>query len=510
MDTFHVNRLCTAAAVLVSVLLIVPRPASSESPNGHRGGVLNVALEADFPTFDPLRMGALADREVAMSFYDTLLNIDEKGNLVPNLAESYTASDDLTSFDLKMRGGIKFHDGTLLDADAVVFNLKRLMDPKNHCRCTADVAVISTVEKIGPLEVRIHTKAPAAHFLAVLTDVAGIMASPTALQKSGADYGMNPVGTGPFVFKEWKKGNYLEAVRNPSYWKKGKPFLDKVFYRPIPDEQVRMSSLRAGNVDVMLVPGPKDVAEAENAKNLQVIDAGSLGTVFVMFNAKNGPTADVRVRRALAYATNRPLLNKVINHDVYKVANTPFGSGLSPHEKVDGYPNYDLKKSQELLEAVGKPVNITLSVQLGPLALQTGQVLQQMWKRAGVNVEIKQFEQVQHIQNAISNQFEASLFRWPGRADPDLNVYQFFKSDSPRNYARFSDPKMDQLLEKARRTTDPAQRDVVYKSISDLLTQQMPYLFLNYYTSYMLATPKVHGIQKVPDGLLRVDSVWKD
>lgn len=481
----------------------------AELPAGQQGGTLNVGLEADFPSFDVLKMGALAERQVAMSFYETLLEIDESGKIIPNLVESFNVSPDATSFQLKLRGGIKFHDGTPFDAAAVVENLKRLTNPTNACRCAADIASLKIIEASGPMEVRLQTDQPAAHLLAVLADTPGMMASPTAMKKLGGEYGMQPVGTGPFIFKEWKKGNYLHVVRNTDYWKKGKPLLNEVFYRPVTDEQTRVASLEAGNLDVALVPNPRDVAESLQSKKFKVINAGSLGTNFVMFNTKNGPTADRRIRIALAHATDRVLLNKAINRGVYKVANTPFGSGLAAHEEVDAYPEFDLSKAKKIITEIGTPVKIELSIQATPSSLQTAQALQQMWKRANVEVNVKQVEQVQHIREAIDNQFEAKTFRWPGRADPDMNVFQFFHSSSSRNYTRFKNAEMDKLLTDARATTDPVKRTQLYRDVSNLLAKEVPYLFLNYYSSYIMTSQRIHGVKKVPDGLLRVDSIWK-
>ncbi|HUJ77225.1 MAG TPA: ABC transporter substrate-binding protein, partial [bacterium] len=271
--------------LLATVLLLVAAGAALAAGSAPvRGGTLNVGMEADWPTLDPLGMGALSDRQAAQSIYDTLLEMDEHGHIVPNLAEITHVSPDAKSYRIKVRAGVRFHDGTPLDAKAVVFNFKRLLDPANHCRCTADLSSIADVVATGPLEVEFRMKEPFAPLPAVLADVSGMMISPTAVQKEGKDYGAHPVGTGPFVFKEWKRGNYMLAVRNPNYWKPGQPYLDSVYYRPMPDEQTRMAALTAGNIDIYQVPAARDLNEAlhsgdQGPSGLQVVDAGSLGTV---------------------------------------------------------------------------------------------------------------------------------------------------------------------------------------------------------------------------------------
>lgn len=497
-----------AVAGLLSTFLGQNLLAQS-APLPRRGGTLNVGMEADFPTLDPLGMGALAERQVGMSVYDTLLEIDEKGTLRPGLAENFSLAPNALSAKLTLRSGVKFHDGTPLDAEAVVFNFKRLRDPANKCRCNADLVSLADVVALGPLEVEFRLSSPSAHILSVLADVPGMMISPTAVRKLDKGYGQAPVGTGPFMYKEWRKGNYFHAVRNPDYWRKELPYLDEVFYRPMPDDQTRQAALAAGNIDVSLVPAPRDVAAAIRDKSFKVIDPGDLGTVFVMISWRANSVQDPRVRQALAYATDRAALNKAINRGIYKLARTPFGSGLFPHEKVEGFREFDLKKAQALVREVGKPVKVKLSVTASPNTIQTAQALQQMWKKAGIETEIDQQEQVQLIRNAINNNFEIMIFRWPGRSDPDLNVYQFFHSKSMRNYVRYSDPAMDKALEAGRAAVDKDERLKNYAAVSNILARDVVYHFLHYYTPFMLTGKNVEGIPRIPDGLLRPGFVWK-
>lgn len=475
-----------------------------------RGGTLNVGIDSDWATLDPLGMGALNDRHVSRSIYDTLLELDEKGNLVPGLAESYTMSTDAMSVKLKLRSGIKFHDGTPFDVEAVLFNFKRLMDPANKCRCLSDFATTAEIRAAGPIEIEFKMKSPSAHFAAALTNVSGMMVSPAAVQKYGKNYGASPVGTGPFIFKEWRRGNYFHVTRNPGYWRDGKPYLDEVYYRMMPDDQTRMAALRAGDIDVNLVPAPKDVADMLKDKSLNVIDPPSLGTVFVMFQTTVGPLSDARVRAALAYATDRVAINRALNYGIYKVARTPFGEGLAPHEKVEGFREFNLKKAQAIVKEIGKPIKLKLMTTTAPWVVRLGQALQQMWKRAGIDAEIHQVEQVEVIRAAITHNFEAMLFRWSGSGDPDHAVYQYFHSSKgSNNYGRFSNTELDRLLEAGRSKVGQDARTEVYAQVSTLLARDVPYIFLYYYTPFMLSARNVQGIPKVADGLLRPVDVWK-
>jgi peptide/nickel transport system substrate-binding protein len=513
VDAWRARPLRLALGIVFSAATVLgglaPAQAAAEP---RRGGTITVGLEADFPGFDPLGMGALVERMVAMSFYDTLMEITEGGEIVPHLAESLEASEGAAVYTLKLRQGIKFHDGTPLDAEAVVYNFRRLMDPANACRCLAEMREIKSVERTGPLTVEFRLKSPNAAFPAVLTDVPGMQTSPAAIEKAkaeGRNYAERPVGTGPFRFVEWKRGVSLRVERNPDYWKKGVPYLDAVVYRPIPDQQTRMASLVAGDIHISAVPASVDVAGAKGKQSrVALVESPGLGSVFAMFHAQRGPTSDPRVRQALFHATDRALMLKTVLRGVNPIVNGPFGPGMPAGRKEIRFPAYDPEKARALLKDYGKPVEFTFSVSATPESVRQAQVLQQMWQKVGIKANIEQIEQLQLIRKAIKQDFEAIYFRWPGRIDPDLNVYQFFHSSSPRNYTQYKNPEMDKLLELGRTTVDPAARLDTYGKIGQLLADDGTYLFLHSTTNFFLTSRKVNGLPKTPDGLPRVGYVW--
>jgi ABC-type transport system substrate-binding protein len=500
---------CRSVIAAMAVAAVAGYTVTGHAQQPRSGGSLSISIESDLPTLDPTGFASFNDREAGIILYDTLLDIDPKGKIVPHLAEKLEAAPDATWFKVTLRSGVKFHDGTPLDAAAVVAHFKRMMDPKNRCRCISDLAPVDTVEATGPLEVTFKMKTPSAPFPAVLADVAGMIVSPTAVEKYNNDLSTHPVGTGPFVFKEWQRGAQIVFERNPNYWGKV-PYLDEVVLRPMPDEQARYASLQAGNLDVIMNAGARDVLDAQQNKKFTVIDPGSLATVFVMINTGAADVSDVRVRQAMAYALDRVTLNKVINKGLYKIANTVFGSGLGPHELVDGYPNYDPAKAKQLLADYGKPVKLKLSVNASPIAVLSGQAIQQMWKKVGIETEIDQYEQVQLIRAAGTRDYQVMLYRWAGGADPDRNVYQFFHSKGVVNRTAYNNTEMDKLLDDARSTTDTEARLELYHKINNILARDLPYILLNYFTNYALAAPSVHGIVGVPDGLIRLPAVWKD
>ena len=495
-----------AAAAIIAVTSFA---TTVQAQQPRSGGSLSISLETDLPTLDPIGFASFNDREAGIILYDTLLDIDSKGKIVPHLAEKLDAAPDATWFKVTLRSGVKFHDGTPLEAAAVVAHFKRMMDPKNRCRCITDLAPVDTIEATGPLEVTFKMKTPSAPFPSVLADVAGMIVSPTAVEKYNNDLSTHPVGTGPFVLKEWQRGAQVVFQRNPDYWNKP-AYLDEVVLRPMPDEQSRYVNLKAGNLDVVMNANPRDVLEAQQEKKFGVVDPGSLATRFVMINTSAPDVSDQRVRAAMAYAIDRNTLNKAINKNLYKIANTVFGTGLSPHELVEGYPGYDPAKAKQLLADYGKPVRLKFAVNASPQEVLTAQALQQMWKKVGIECEIDQFEQVRLVALAGKRDYQVMLYRWAGGGDPDKNVYQFFHSKGVVNRTAYNNPEMDKLLDESRSTTDAEARLALYHEINNILARDLPYLLLWYFDNYALVSPSVHGIVGVPDGLIRLPSVWKD
>jgi ABC-type transport system substrate-binding protein len=488
-------------------LLIAVSPAGAADIK--RGGSLSISIESDLPTLDPAGFASFNDRQAGVILYDTLLDLDSKGQIVPHLAEKIDAAPDATWFRITLHRDVKFHDGTPLDAAAVIAHFKRMMDPKMRCRCLSDLATLDTIEANGALEVTFRMKTPSAHFPGALADFAGMVTSPAAVDKHKADFGTNPVGSGPFMFKEWQRGARIVFVRNPNYWQKDKPYLDEIVLRPLPDQQTRYASLKSGSLDIVMNAAARDVIDAREGKTFKVVNAGSLATSFVMINTARADVSDIRVRQAMAHSLDRVAYNKAVNRGLYKIASTPFGSGLAPHEAVDGYPDYNPDKAKKLLADYGKPVKLKMTVGATPVATLAAQALQQMWKKVGIETEIDQVEQVQGIRMAAAKDYQVMLYRWAGGGDPDKNVHQFFHSKGTVNRTNYNNADMDRLLDEARATTDPAARLKLYRQINNLLARELPYLFLTYFDNHALANPSVNGMVAVADGLIRVDRVWK-
>ncbi len=323
------NRLLKTFLPLAAAAGLAASPAMAQK----QGGTLTVGLELDIAGFDPLKVGVYdtSPNIAASLFLEQLTRLGDDGKVKPSLALSWTPSDDFKTWTFKLRPDVKFSDGTPLNAQAVAFNFNRQKDPKNNCRCAFYIANILSVEPVDDLTVVYKLKDPAVNFPALLTrpDQNSTVHSPTAIQAKGDDYNRNPVGTGPFVIKSWTAGDRMVLEKNPTYWNKGKPNLDRVILRPLPDAQSRFASLVSGETDVVWADEYEadNIARAQKNNALKVLSYTGSGAGVAAINTKVPPLDDVRVRQALMMALDRQKLSQAMTNGLAKPATNPYGEG---------------------------------------------------------------------------------------------------------------------------------------------------------------------------------------
>jgi peptide/nickel transport system substrate-binding protein len=498
----------TAITVLASMFSAGPVEAQKQ------GGNITVGLELDISGFDPLKVGVYdtSANMAASLIFDTLTSLDDKGDAQPKLAISWTHSDDYKTWTFKLRPGVKFHDGTAFDARALKFNFDRQKDPKSKCRCAFYVAFIKAVEVADELTAVFHLTDPSVTLPKILTIPSSnnVIQSPAAIQAKGDDYNRNPVGTGPFVLKSWTAGDRLVLERNPNYWKKGLPYLDRVVMRPLPDAQARFASLEAGESDLIW----DDEFDADNIlkakKNPAFIvheHVGSGASVYA-FNTKVAPFDDVRVRRALVMAIDRKKWSQVITNGLSRPASNPYGDGSWVKCKDDGALPFDLAKAQALLKEYGKPVKFKMLVTATPRGRANGQVLQQFWKQAGADMEIEQVDQTAIVTRAFARQFDVTPWRIVDLADPDPQMHANFRTGSPVALANYSNPDLDRLLDHARVTADPEKRSEDYCAASRLINSEAIWFWTFQNTYYAISKARVKGVPKLYNGVIDVSLTW--
>lgn len=461
--------------------------STTDTTTPRKGGTVTYATEAEINSFDP-RQGAWDSTglQYARTVFDPLFSQADDGTVKPYLAQSIDHNADYTEWTIKLRPNIKFHDGSALDANTVKVNIDGLQ--KSPLTGSA-LFNLATTTAVDTLTVLVKTKSPWVPFPYYLTGQLGHVAGLKQLaDTTGA---AQPIGTGPFMFKEWKPGDHFTAVRNPNYWQKDLPYLDSITYKPIIDPQSRENSLKAGNIDMMHSSDNQNVFDLmKNSSFSQVNDInnviGEPDLWFIMLNTAVPPMDDLRVRQALAYAIDRQKVIDTIYNGLTKPADGPFPPGHPYYVQVD-YPGFDLAKAKSLVDSYTKdkgPISFKYGTVNQPKYLATNSLIQSMWKTAGINCDIVQFEQSPYILNAILGNYQAYAWRQFGTPDPDGNyVWWSTLTASPvgkqaLNFARNKDPQIDKALATGRASADPAVRAEAYKTIQTRFAADMPYVFI--------------------------------
>jgi 4-phytase/acid phosphatase/peptide/nickel transport system substrate-binding protein len=496
------------SATVGLALLVSPAIAQKQ------GGSITVGLELDIAGFDPLKVGVFdtASFTAAAAIFDTLTTLDDKGEPQPKLALSWTHSDDFKTWTFKLRPGVKFHDGTPFNAEAVKANFDRQKDPVNKCRCAFYIAGYRDVQAPDELTVVYNLTDPAPNLAATMTiqSTNNVVQSPTAWKTKGDDYNRNPVGTGPYVVKSWTAGDRLVLERNPDYWNKGHPHLDRIVLKPLPDAQSRFASLQSGEVDLIWDDeyDADNIQKAQKDPKLKVHTYIGSGAQVYAFNTKVAPFDDVRVRQALVMALDRQKMSQAITNGLSRPASNPYGEGSWVKCKDDGALPFDIEKAKALIKDYGKPVEFKTLVTATPRGRTVGQVLQQFWKQAGANMEIEQVDQATIVPRAFMRQFQLTPWRIVDLADPDPQMYANFHTGSPVALANYSNPELDKLLEDARVSADTNKRIELYCAVSRHINQQAIWFWTFQNTYYALASAKVKGLPKIYGGVIDVSDVW--
>lgn len=497
--------------VLAFALTACGTPASPGAAGGTQPAkpvTLVIGLSADPPKLDPLLSTAMVDRQVQNNIFDKLVDIDPKLTIIPDLAKHWDISDGGKVYTFQLEQGVKFQDGTPFNAEAVKFNFDRMLDPATKSPRATEVSMVQKVEAVDDYTVRITLKGAFTPFLGVLSDRAGMMVSPAAVQKYGADFLQHPVGTGPFKFDSRVKGDSITLVRNDNYWR-GKPQIDKLVYKIIVDTNTSVSNLQSGQVDVLesgAIPA-KQLPTLKSDSNVVVSSGPSLGYQGIWLNVTKPPFNNVWLRHAVEDAIDRKQLVSVALADTATPGDSPFSPASPLNDGV--VPARDLAKAKDDLAKGGKPGGFSFTMLLTPGPSQVAPVLQQMLAEAGIQMKIEQVEWGQLLDRMDKQQYEATPVGWSGRVDPDQNIYAFHYTKGGFNNSGYSDPQMDKMLDQSRQL-DGQARAAVYAQIMAKERQDLPYIYLYYPNNTLAYSNKVKGLTNYPDGMIRVFGVSKE
>lgn len=486
---------------------------SQPSQDAKRGGTLRVAVANEPDTLDPHRSAAGPDRNMLFQIYDSLLRFDKNLNVVPGQVKEWKTPDDLT-FEFTLNEGLKFHDGTDLNAQAVVWNFDRMMNKDLNLVPYSDLLDVEKVEAVDNLTFRIRLKQPLAPLLALLSDRAGMMISPAAYEKHGPDnYGRNPVGAGPFEFVEWRQGDSVTLKRYDGFFEEGKPYLDQVVFRVIPDAAVRTVGLQSGDLDLLADVPPVQVITLKTDPNVQVLETDGLAWGYLMFNVTKPPFDNVKVRQALAWALDRQAIVDAILEGAGSPGQGPFSpSSWAFDSSLDNYYGYNPDKARQLLAEAGfgpnNPLKFTMLTTTDPTRTRQTEMVQAYLKDIGVEAQIQPYELATTIENMRNGTYEVISLYFSGRVDPDGNAFMRWHSKGTLNYMRYNNPEMDQLLEASRRSYDPKERAEIFKQVNRVMLEDLPLAFINSSKSQMAARKMVQGFVQIPDNMVRLWDTW--
>jgi peptide/nickel transport system substrate-binding protein len=477
----------------------------------HAQGTLRIGLAEDPDVLDPTLARTYVGRIVFASLCDKLFDIDEKLNLVPQLALSHAISPDGKTVTIKLRPGVKFHDGEPFDAEAVKFNIERNLTMQGSFR-RAEIAQIDKAEVVDPTTVRLLMKTPFAPLIAQLTDRAGMMVSPKAARALGDKFGTAPVCAGPYKFVERIPQDRIVVERFKDYWDAKRVFIDRIVYRPMQDSTVRLANLRSGQLDLLERLLATDVGEVKKDAKLKLATGTEMGYQGITLNVANGEKANGplgknwKVRQALELAIDRDAINQVVFNGLHKPDNQ-WVSFDSPYH-MDKYPTpkRDVAKAKALLKEAGvtPPLAVDFMVPNNPESRAVAEVIQSMAAEAGFDMKIRITEFATSLNEAEKGNFQAYFLAWSGRTDPDGNIFSFASCKGPLNYGRYCDPKIDALLENARTITSQAARKVLYEQAAAEVIPKGGIIYLYHRTLLFAHSPKLAGFKVMPDGLIRV------
>jgi peptide/nickel transport system substrate-binding protein len=471
---------------------------------------LRIGLAEDPDVLDPSMARTYVGRIVFSALCDKLFDIDEKLNIVPQLALSHETSTDGKEVTIKLRPGVKFHDGEPLDAEAAKFSLDRHLTMQGSFR-KPELAALDHVDVVDPLTIKLVLKTPFSPLIAQLTDRAGMMVSPKAAKEAGDKFSVHPVCAGPYKFVERVQQDRIVFEKFADYWNKDNVFIDRVVYLPIVDATVRLANLKSGGLDLIervLATDIKDVRADKRLKLATALELGYMGLTINTGNDKNkGPLSQSeKVRQALDLSIDREAVNQVVFNGEF----TPGNQWISPehpyYQKSFPIRPRDIAKAKALLKESGAtlPVSVDLMVPKGAENEAVAQVIQSMAAEAGFDLKIRLLEWATSLKQAQAGEYQMFLLGWSGRIDPDGNSYVFLHTKAPQNEAFYSNPEADKALEEARLVTDLAQRKAIYEKLTKIVLNDEPLIYLYHRKLLIAHTTKLEGYKQMPDGLVRV------
>ncbi|MFA5027003.1 MAG: ABC transporter substrate-binding protein [Candidatus Methylomirabilota bacterium] len=490
--------------LLLAVLLVTGGAAWAGAAK-----TLVVGFDAMNDSFDPAVFTSWMGINTINNVFDTLVQTKDGAKFEPGLATSWTISSDGLTYTFKLRQGVKFHDGTAFNAEAVKFSFERQLDPKHPYHAPgmtqAQLAFgsVARIEVLGPYEIRMVLKQPNAAQLANLCIFSTGIVSPDAVKKLGADFPVKPVGSGPFKFDRLDKGQQIVLSAFKEYWG-GAPKVDRVIIKGIPEDSARKAALLSGEIDLTTYVDPKDIKGFKANKNLKVEQAVANSTGYMGMNQRHPALANQKVRQALSYGVNRQQIVDVIFEGQTKVAGGWLPPVLFAHDPSlqKAYP-YDPEKAKKLLAEAGYPngFEVTFDVQAAAHWPRLAELVQEDFRKIGVKATIRKGDASAMVAMVNAGKHGVFFMDWTGgNLDPDYFMISPFHSESPRAKGRlyYANKQYDTLVVDAQKTSDLAKRKQLYLAAQKILLEDpgMAFLYYNVFTAVM--SKRVSGFELNP------------
>jgi len=471
--------------------------------------VLRIGLNDDPDALDPTISRAYVGRLVFAAFCDKLFDVTPELKIVPQLATGYEWTAGGRAVLIKLRPGVKFHDGEPFNAEAVRFNIERHLSTPGSFR-KSEIGEIKSVDVVNDLTVRFNLAEPLVPLIAALTDRAGMMVSPKAARELGDRFGTRPVCAGPFKFVERVAQGKIVGEKFADYWDKANVHVDRIEFVPIIDSTARLANLRSGDVQMMERVSPTDLAQVRSDPKLKVVSVAELGYQMLPLNLNNGPRgkvlgADPRLRQAIDLAIDRETIIKTVFNSEY-IPGNQFVSPVSPYYNAK-FPvkKRDVARARQLLREAGQPsLAFTLIVPPERDRQEAALVIQAMLAEAGITMTIQTQENVTMLTAGRKGDFEAYFTFWSGRPDPDGNIFTFTTCNGSQNDSKYCNNDIDGLLTKARHEADPAERKKLYDQTTEIMLRDLPRLILWHRRIFTGHTVRLQGFTPHPDGIIRL------
>lgn len=473
-----------------------------------KGGDLIVGYDSDVSNYDPILGNSGNDHALLYPVYDTLVNYNSNLEPEPGLAESWETPDEKTII-LHLREGVTFHDGTNFDAEAVKFNLDRANSEESK---VSDLINVESVEVVDTYTVKLNLKQPDSSIILALSDRTGMMVSPAAVEKLGADFAQNPVGAGPFKFVKWVRNGEIKLEAYESYWQEGLPYLDSITAKIMPDENTRLNAFKSSQLDFYWNVSANNLQVLKNDKKVTLDTNMRVYFHNIYLNTKMEPFDKKEVRQAFLHSIDREAIVKAIylgnGEPAYQAFPKDYWAS-NPDMKIE----YDPAKSKELLKSVGlDTVRFEMFVPTIPEYQRVAEAIRGQAKEAGFDISIQSMELTKGVTVYFNEkQIPANLTSWTGRPDPQQTVNLFLSGSGFYNAGGETSPEKEALIAQAAASYDQEERKELYGKINEMAildeAMTVPVVFTPV-TGAM--KPQVKGFEGTLLGKPKISFLWLD